>query len=147
MSMNGRVIRRWFVFALLVWAVLTPLTIGKEYTADYWIQQGNEFYNKGSYEIAIDCYNKSIELDSQNAVSLTNKGLALGHQGKYNESIKCYDQAIKIDPQYADAWFNKGNALRIIGEYNESIKAYENAIKINPIHVGAWNNKDLRSIT
>ena len=131
---GGRPIKGEFILIFIAFAVLCISAIGTEYTADYWVQQGNEFFSKGSYEVALDCYNKSIELDPRNAVSWNNKGLALYYLGKYNETIRAYEKAIEIDPQYADAWGGKGDALRILGEYNESVKAYENAIKINPIY-------------
>lgn len=105
---------------------------GAEYTADYWFQKGEEFYYKGTYELARDCYNKSIELDPQNttiliAIESVNLGLS-----KYNESL-FYDKVIKIDPTSVGAWVGKGNVLQRQGKkYDEAIKAYNNAIAIDP---------------
>ncbi len=104
---------------------------GAEYTAAYWFQKGNEFYNNGYYELALDCYNKSIELDPLNTSTLTaiesvNLGLS-----KINSS-QFYDKAIMIDPTSAGAWAGKGNILQEQGKYDEAIKAYNNAIAIDP---------------
>ena len=40
---------------------------GKEYTADYWQQMGDGFLERESFAVALDCYEKSIELDGLNA--------------------------------------------------------------------------------
>jgi tetratricopeptide (TPR) repeat protein len=112
-----------------------------KYTADYWIQQGNELYNNGIYEIGLYCYNKSIELDPRNIEAWNNKGNAFAMLGKYNESIEAYNKAIEINLQYAEAWNNKGNTLSYLGRHVEAIQAYDKAIEIEPRFAKAWYNK------
>ena len=43
------------------------------------------------------------------ALSLIDKGLALGDQGKFDEAIKAVDEAIKLDPNYAYAWNSRAS--------------------------------------
>jgi len=42
--------------------------LGQEYTTDYWFQEGKEFCDKASWELAEKCFDKVIEQDSQNGV-------------------------------------------------------------------------------
>jgi len=75
----GMLMRARFILILMALMLLCAATSGKEYTADYWFQKGNEFFDNGSVEIAIDCYNKSVELDSTNKSVWLNKGLAFAN--------------------------------------------------------------------
>ncbi len=90
-----------------------------------WRNKGGALYSLGKYNEAIECYDKSIEIDSNNPVVWNNKGLALNLLGKYNEAIASYDNSIKIDPNDADVWNNKGLALNALGNDNEAKKCYD----------------------
>jgi tetratricopeptide (TPR) repeat protein len=93
------------------------------------------------YGEAIKCYNKAIEINSQDVGAWTKKGVALYNLKKYNEAIECYDKAIEINPNYALAWYTKGNSLNELERYDEAIKCYDKAIELDPHHSYAWNNK------
>jgi tetratricopeptide (TPR) repeat protein len=123
----------------LVWLWSSPSihfnsdTLEKDNSVDYWIQNGNEFQSKGSYDLAIECYNKAITLKDNDFIAINNKGLAFERSGKYVEAIQAYDEAIRIMPHNEDAWNNKGNALVYLGQCEDAIECYDMAIKINPI--------------
>ena len=89
-----------------------------------WRNKGGALYSLGKYDEAIECYDKSIEIDPDNPVVWNNKGLALNLLGKHNEAIASYDNAIKIDPNDADVWNNKGLALHALGNDDEAKKCY-----------------------
>ena len=129
-----------FILILIALIALCMCAFGAEYTADYWFQKGNEFNNNGSHELALDCYNKSIELDPQNI----DVWIAIGKVNDYrsfNESLKAYDNAIKIDPTSVSAWIGKGATLYNQRKYYEAIKAFDNAIAIDPSYAEAWTGK------
>jgi len=138
---GGLLIKAKSILILIALISLFMCAFGTEDTAYYWLKKGNDFYIKESYELALDCYNKSIELDPQNASAWNLKGYALDRQGKHDEAIKAYDRAIEIDPQYVNAWYKKGAALYEQGKYNEAIQAYDDVIEIDPQYVDAWNGK------
>ena len=106
-----------------------------------WFIDGYNYGEKGEYQKAIKCFDKSIELAPNNAIAYYNKGLALYNLGKHQEAIDCYDIAIKLDPFDADAYNNKGIALRNLGKYQEAIDCYDIAIKLNPDYAKAYCNK------
>jgi len=112
--------------------VLTVLCIpalGQEQTTDYWLQKGNEYYIKQSYELAEKCYDKVIELDSKNVSAWSMKGLTLAQLNKYNESNKAFDVALDIAPKNADVWIKNGLALyTMIDIYKE--------LEVNDISLG-----------
>jgi len=56
-----------FVFILIFLTFLNVSTMAQEYTANYWLQKGDEFYNNRSYDLALRCYDKAIEIDPLDA--------------------------------------------------------------------------------
>ncbi|HEX2408000.1 MAG TPA: tetratricopeptide repeat protein, partial [Nitrososphaeraceae archaeon] len=46
----------------------------------------------------IQCYDKALEIDPNNASTWNNKGLALSNLGKHDDAIQCFDKALEIDP-------------------------------------------------
>ena len=52
------------VFALIVFNLL-PIS-AEELTACYWLDQANNYYNEGSYDIALLSLNKSLEIGPSN---------------------------------------------------------------------------------
>ena len=106
-----------------------------------WVEKGNELAEAGKYEEAIECYDKTIEKNPDDAGAYNNKGIALDDLGKKEEAIECYNKAIEINPDYAGAYNNKGIALSDLGKKEEAIECYNKAIEINPDYAGAYNNK------
>ncbi|HXT83995.1 MAG TPA: tetratricopeptide repeat protein [Verrucomicrobiae bacterium] len=90
---------------------------------------------------AIECYNKALEINPQNADAYNNKGLSLYYIGNNNEAIECYNKALEINPQNADAFFNKAQALSTLEKYSEAIEYYNKALEINSNDINALCNK------
>jgi tetratricopeptide (TPR) repeat protein len=93
--------------------------------ADYWYKRGIELAGIGSYEEAINAYDKALDLDSENAAIWDHKAQALNLLAfsnsdveKYNESLKAYDKAIELynksiqeNPQDINSLYFMGLAL------------------------------------
>ena len=105
------------------------------------ISEGLALYELGKYKEAIQCYDKAIDIDPDDADAYYNKGCALDSLEQYKEVIKYYDKAIEIDPDDADAYNNKGYALYCLKQYKEAIKCYDKVIEIDPDFALAYNNK------
>lgn len=112
-------------------------------TAADWINRGNDFVDKGFYDLAIKCYDEAIRLDPNSATAWNNRGNILNEQGDYEDAIRAYDEAITLDPNNAMAWSNKGCLLKDLGEYGEAIKVHDEAIRLDPNNAIAWYNKGL----
>lgn len=48
----------------------------------------------GKFDLAIECYDKALEIDPNDYKSLLNKGVALDELGDFEEAIEHYDQII-----------------------------------------------------
>ena len=89
--------------------------------------KGVGFVRVGRYAEGIDCFNKAIEIDSNNAESWWNKGVTLVRLERYFDAIDCFDKAIEIDLYYADAWRAKGIALQLTGRVSQAQQCYDRA--------------------
>jgi Tfp pilus assembly protein PilF len=107
----------------------------EQQSAQDWFDKGNDLYDQGNYEGAIQAFDRAIEIDPQNAESgWYNKGNALNKLDKLDEAILAYNKAIKIEPLYADAWYNMGVALSQQDRYDEALEAYDSAIMADPLY-------------
>ncbi|PGA76452.1 tetratricopeptide repeat protein [Bacillus pseudomycoides] len=48
------------------------------------------------FDLAIECYDKALEIDPNDYKSLLNRGVALDQLGDFEEAIKHYDQIISV---------------------------------------------------
>ena len=65
-----------------------------DYTAEYWSNQGDQFFMNGSYELAAASYDKALELEPTHIVLLDNKGSALANLGRYEDALKEFRLAL-----------------------------------------------------
>ena len=61
-----------------------------------------------NYKQAIDCYDKSIELDSSDCILYCNKGIVLANLKEYKQSVECLNKAIEINSNYFIAYKERG---------------------------------------
>ena len=86
------------------------------------------------FEESIDCYDKAIQLNPNQANTFNNKGNCLAKIKKYQEAIDSYDKAIELNPKYAMAYYNKGVSLEKIKNYQET-KILDNEGNQHPIRI------------
>lgn len=71
-----------------------------------------EYVRRGAYEVALELAEQGIALDSENADSWDNAGLALFHLGQYADAQAAFERAITLQPESALFWNNLAGALR-----------------------------------
>jgi tetratricopeptide (TPR) repeat protein len=99
-----------------------------------------ELTEKGEYAAAIPAWKKAMELDSEDAKSRYNFGLALDHQGQLAEAIGQYRKSVEINPQNAPAFTNLGIALSRTGKLDEAVESLTQSVAIRPANAMAQSN-------
>jgi tetratricopeptide (TPR) repeat protein len=109
--------------------------------AKFWEYIANDLFYKKYYENAIVCYDKVLELNSDNRNAWSWKSHCLYKIQRYDEAIRCIDNAIKLNPQNASSWRLKGNCLLRILQFEKSIVCYEKSIELQPNNEFAYYGK------
>ncbi|MEP0771233.1 tetratricopeptide repeat-containing serine protease family protein [Trichocoleus sp. ST-U1] len=109
--------------------------------AEDFINEGNDFYIKQSYDDALAAYDKAIALKPDYSVAWYNRGIALRNLKRYEDAIASYDKAIALKPDDADAWTSRGIALSNLKRYEDALASYDKAIAFKPDDSAAWYNR------
>ncbi|MBN1324191.1 MAG: tetratricopeptide repeat protein [Methanotrichaceae archaeon] len=119
-----------------------------ENSSEYWLNIAYGLSANGSYEEAIEAYDKAILIDPENGIFWINKANSLGRLNRTDEAIEAYQKALditnntlKTDPQNCIAWSEKGLLLHNVGNFEEAVRAFDNATDIDPEYEMAWMMK------
>lgn len=100
-------------------------------------QHGIDLLKSGHAVEAEHVFSLALRLDSGNAETHCNLGVALDAQGRYEEAIDCYREALFHNPDHMQALFNMGNAFMALGKSVEGSACYTRAVELKPDFVPA----------
>jgi tetratricopeptide (TPR) repeat protein len=86
----------------------------------YWMGKANEFYLRGSYDLALTYNDKALVANPTLEIAWCNKGNALLALGRYPEALIAFETAISINQNDEWAWAGKSNALRALGQESDA---------------------------
>jgi tetratricopeptide (TPR) repeat protein len=92
------------------------------------------------YDLAIQWYDKYLDLEPFDPIIWFNKAVVLCHLQQFNNAVSCYDYALAIKENFAGAWYNRGNALGSLGRLLEAIESYKQALIYEQSDVACWHN-------
>merc|ERR1719187_513553 len=95
-------------------------------------ERGNEFFKKGEYDKAIECYTSGISLDPSSAVLLGNRAMALLKQEKYGAAEVDCDAALELDPSYVKALMRRGSARVALKKLEEAKTDFDDVLFLEP---------------
>ncbi len=104
---------------------------------------GNDYYEKGDYEKAIENYNMAILLSPIFSEAYFNRALSYYQLKNFEKSVKDYTKAIELDPKNPIMYNNRGDAFYRKEDFHSAIKDYDKAISLNPEYLKAYYNRGL----
>jgi protein O-mannosyl-transferase len=105
-----------------------------------WTDLGTYLSSQGQLPEAMDCFQKSLQINPDSADTLYNFGNALTRLGRLDEAMNNYRRALAIDPDRADALANLGFALSAKKQFTDAVSCFEQALKLDPDSAAAHNN-------
>ncbi|MBZ5624498.1 MAG: tetratricopeptide repeat protein [Acidobacteriia bacterium] len=109
--------------------------------SELWFQKGLDLEETGApVELAVEAYQKVLELNPVAAGALVNLGTIYYRQRNFAEAEKYYRRAIAADPGYPLAQFNLGNLYDEQGRVSEALDYYRRALSLNPNYADAHFN-------
>jgi tetratricopeptide (TPR) repeat protein len=76
---------------------------------------------------ALQCFQRSLELEAKNARAWTGCGLVFYQRGDHEREIDCYQRALAIDPSDPGLWLFYCNALELAGRHEEALANVDTA--------------------
>lgn len=118
--------------ALLCISALAEDDTEDENSAESWYLKGYQLVSNGYYEEALQAYDKSLEIDPENATAWLDKALIydiLAKQARL-KAIDLFDEDLEESPEDARAWWGRGVALYGLERPEEAREAWERALEI-----------------
>ena len=112
-------------------------------TAQYYKQQGDHYYLNGQYDLAIQYYTKSLQLDSLNIDAYLQRGNAFDDIGNYKKAIRDFKKIISLRPNDPDAYANLGYVYDNMGAYAEAVESYTKALSFQPYAADVFYHRGL----
>lgn len=113
----------------------TRLTERSPEDAGAWFWKGYALSMNDRKEEAIECYNRSNELDSDPDAYM-NIGYILKGMGRFEDAVEAYEGALDLDVGVYDAWEHIGDCQAASGRYDEAVESYRNYLGDDG--EGAW---------
>ncbi len=71
----------------------------KQLTAKDWLKQGILMGKKGNFDQAIECFNRSLEINPRLDKAYQNRGIAWSKKGDFKRAIADFNMALEINPR------------------------------------------------
>ncbi|MFA5077212.1 MAG: AAA family ATPase [Candidatus Micrarchaeia archaeon] len=111
--------------------------------ARMYYQLGNDYYERGDYEKAIENYNTSILLNPIFSEAYFNRALSYYQLKNYDRSVSDYTKSAELDPNNPIIYNNRGDAYYKKQDFQSAIKDYDKAISLNANYLKAFYNRGL----
>ena len=89
--------------------------------------QGITFEDMAMFDEALDYFDRSTQIDPQNADAWYHKGVAYFMVQKYEEALDCFENTTKLEPLTSCFWHNKGVSLQKLHRETDSETAFKRA--------------------
>jgi tetratricopeptide (TPR) repeat protein len=102
--------------------------------AQDWDDLGELFLKMGSFDEAVEAFQKAIDLEPETGKPYGNLAYTLVLQNRYKEAVPLYQKSINLlddDKAKATAWNHLGNVYRKLNDYDNAIKAYQKAVVLS----------------
>jgi len=106
----------------------------------FYRRRADENNFKGEFVLAVNDYNKAIELNPQDSLTYLNRARTFSNQKNYDAAIADFTRAIELNPKESMAYFNRGDAYEKKGNLQEAMSDYQKASELDAGNETAKNN-------
>ncbi len=85
--------------------------------------------NLGSYQEALDYFDRALQLNPDDHLLLNNVAICLEQQGRYDLALKCYEKSLSHDPDNATYLCNKGVCLSKMKRWDQALECLKEVVK------------------
>ncbi len=115
----------------------------QELIAFFYRQRGIYKLEKENFDLAIEDFNKAIELDSLNCAAYLTRASVYSKRKNYDLAIEDFNKAIELNPLIEDVYNNRGNIYFAKENFDLAIEDFNKAIELNPLEPIIYYNRGL----
>ncbi len=93
----------------------------------------------GKYNEAIEDFDQSLKIKSDNPWAYANRGFAKNELGKHAEAVHDYNRSLKLEPRESKVWVNLGYAELAQKNVEKALADFDKAVEYNPEFAPAYN--------
>jgi protein O-GlcNAc transferase len=97
----------------------------------------------GRFEEARSAFERSLELDPNNATAWVNLGAVHQALREFEPALQRYAQALRLNPGSPEAWNNRALVLAELGRCEEAVSSCDLAVSLRPEYGEAHNTRGL----
>jgi tetratricopeptide (TPR) repeat protein len=101
-------------------------------SAKLWARMGVAYELLFGLDRAVECYQKALKLEPNNARDLNDLATALDQLGEHDQAERLYRRAIILNPDSAVYSKNLGTNLLAQHEFRKGLEAYRRALALDP---------------
>ena len=107
---------------------------------DSLVDLGNERYNRGEYESALNHYDEVLRVDPTNQFGLYNKALVFYAKKDFRKSISLINYCIQQNPDYGPAYYLLGDDYKFISQPDSALYFFDRAYEMGVRDPGLLQN-------
>ncbi len=96
------------------------------------IDLGNAYFDRQSYEKAIEYYDRALKLKPNDVDVIVDKGVAYFELEQYDKALEQFRQATGEKPDHAKAWYNMGVVFKRQGDNINLEFAWSRYLELEP---------------
>ena len=126
------------IAVLLLGIMLTSIIIMGCDVAGQRFAEGNELYEQGRFEEAIEKYTEAIRPPSDWEEPYVMRGICYCELGQIERGIQDFNEAIRLQLECGDAYYSRGVAYAEQGKKAEAIADFKKFLSCSEIHHPEW---------
>ena len=129
------------IFLAAIWLCAGLWMSAQEPTAAEWYHKALRFIKEGEKAQALAAYNRSVALDSTEAIVWANRGTLLLNMQRYKEALESYERSLALRPGSAYVYCSRATLFNRTKRPELALRSADKALKCDSLHWGALLNK------
>lgn len=93
---------------------------------------GDKYFENSRFDLALEIYEKVLELNPSDVDTYNDMGLALHYTGKSDRAVEILRKGTDVMPSYQRIWLSLGFVLASTGKNKEARPVLEKAVELAP---------------
>jgi len=97
-----------------------------------WVMLGNDYFDTGQPQKAINAYSKALALKPDDPNVLTDQGVMYLQTGDKDKALADFEKAQQVDPRHLQSLYNIGVVYSDMKQFDKAIKAWSHYLDLDP---------------